>query len=72
MHQNLTFPVHPDPISGCTAGTKLYGFGPPQPGDRHGDIMVDTAKSRAVYASGSLSPARRTASRRGACEGRRG
>jgi len=50
VHQNLTFPVHPDPISGMHCWHQAVRVRPAQPGDRHGDIAVDTAKSRAVYA----------------------
>lgn len=50
VHQNLTFPVHPDPISGMHCWHQAVRVRPAEPGDRHGDIAVDTSKSRAVYA----------------------
>lgn len=49
VHQNLTFPVHPDPISGMHCWHQAVRVRPAQPDDRHGDISVDTTKSRAVY-----------------------
>ena len=49
MHQNLTFPVHPDPISGMHCWHQAVRVRPAAPGDRHGDIAVDTGKARAVY-----------------------
>ncbi|MHB1928461.1 MAG: formate dehydrogenase, partial [Acidimicrobiales bacterium] len=49
VHQNLTFPVHPDPISGMHCWHQAVRVGPAEPGDAHGDIAVDTAKARDVY-----------------------
>jgi len=49
VHQNLTFPVHPDPISGMHCWHQAVRVRPAGPGDAHGDITVDTAKARAVY-----------------------
>ena len=49
VHQNLTFPVHPDPISGMHCWHQAVRVGPARPGDEHGDIAVDTAKARTVY-----------------------
>ncbi len=64
VHQNLTFPVHPDPISGMHCWHQAVRVRPALPGDRHGDIAVDTAKAREVYRrwlartrpAGSVSP----------------
>ncbi|HLI38317.1 MAG TPA: molybdopterin dinucleotide binding domain-containing protein [Streptosporangiaceae bacterium] len=64
VHQNLTFPVHPDPISGMHCWHQAVRVTPARPGDRHGDIAVDTAKAREVYRkwmaktrpAGSVSP----------------
>jgi len=64
VHQNLTFPVHPDPISGMHCWHQAVRVTPAADGDRHGDIVVDTAKARAVYRewlsltrpAGSVSP----------------
>ena len=49
VHQNLTFPVHPDPISGMHCWHQAVRVTPAAPDDRAGDISVDTAKSRQVY-----------------------
>jgi len=49
VHQNLTFPVHPDPISGMHCWHQAVRVTPAQPGDRHGDVAVDTVKARQVY-----------------------
>jgi hypothetical protein len=48
--QNLTFPVHPDPISGMHCWHQAVRVTPAGPDDRAGDISVDTAKAREVYA----------------------
>ena len=64
VHQNLTFPVHPDPISGMHCWHQAVRVRPAQPGDAHGDIAVDTERARAVYRewmeqtrpAGSVSP----------------
>ena len=49
VHQNLTFPVHPDPISGQHCWHQAVRVTRAQPGDACGDIAVDTAKSADVY-----------------------
>ena len=49
VHQNLTFSVHPDPISGQHCWHQAVHVRRAQPGDACGDIHVDTEKSRAVY-----------------------
>ncbi len=49
VHQNLTFPVHPDPISGMHCWHQAVRVRRAQPGDRPGDVAVDTARSRQVY-----------------------
>ena len=49
MHQNITFPVHPDPISGMHCWHQKVSLEPARPGDRYADIFVDIAKSREVY-----------------------
>jgi hypothetical protein len=64
VHQNLTFPVQPDPISGMHCWHQAVRVMPARPGDAHGDIGVDTAKARQVYEAwmatarpaGSVSP----------------
>ena len=49
VHQNLTFPVQPDPISGAHAWHQRVRLERALDGDREGDISVDTAKSHEVY-----------------------
>ena len=49
VHQNLVFPVHPDPISGAHAWHQRVRVRPAGPGDREGDIVVDTNVSRRIY-----------------------
>jgi len=49
VHQNLTFPVQPDPISGSHCWHQKVKVSPAQPGDRYGDISVDTTKAHEVY-----------------------
>jgi anaerobic selenocysteine-containing dehydrogenase len=49
VHQNLTFPVHPDPVSGQHCWHQAVRVRPAEPGDSYGDISVDTAKAREVY-----------------------
>ena len=64
VHQNLTFAVQPDPISGMHCWHQAVRVRPADPGDAHGDITVDTGKSREVYrqwmtrvrAAGQVSP----------------
>jgi anaerobic selenocysteine-containing dehydrogenase len=49
VHQNLTFPVHPDPISGMHCWHQAVRVRKAESTDTYGDIHVDTEKSRAVY-----------------------
>lgn len=50
VHQNLTHAVHPDPISGQHCWLqKAIDVRKAEPGDRLGDVRVDTRKSMAVY-----------------------
>ena len=49
VHQNLTFAVHPDPISGAHAWHQKVRVTKAEPGDQEGDVVVDTARSHAVY-----------------------
>ena len=49
VHQNLTFPVHPDPISGMHCWHQAVRVTKAKPADKPGDIFVDTQKSREVY-----------------------
>ncbi|MEO6392789.1 MAG: molybdopterin dinucleotide binding domain-containing protein, partial [Pyrinomonadaceae bacterium] len=49
VHQNLTFPVHPDPISGMHCWHQAVRVKRAEADDSYGDIQVDTAKSHEVY-----------------------
>jgi anaerobic selenocysteine-containing dehydrogenase len=50
VHQNLTHAVHPDPVSGAHCWLqKAVNVSKAGPGDRHGDVWVDTHRSMAVY-----------------------
>jgi anaerobic selenocysteine-containing dehydrogenase len=49
VHQNLTFPVQPDPVSGQHCWHQKVTVAKPGPDDHYGDIFVDTAKSFEVY-----------------------
>jgi anaerobic selenocysteine-containing dehydrogenase len=49
VHQNLTFPVQPDPISGMHCWHQAVRVKKAGPGDRYADVSVDTAKARKAY-----------------------
>ena len=49
VHQNLTFPVHPDPISGMHCWHQAVRVRPAAPGDSYGDVSVDVDKAHEVY-----------------------
>jgi len=49
VHQNMTFPVHPDPISGMHCWHQAVRVKRAEHGDNTGDVFVDTQKSREVY-----------------------
>ena len=49
VHQNLVFPVQPDPVSGAHCWHQKVRIERPGPEDRYGDIFVDTSKSHEVY-----------------------
>jgi anaerobic selenocysteine-containing dehydrogenase len=49
VHQNLTFPVHPDPLSGMHCWHQAVKVSKAEPGDEYGEIVVDTAKSHRVF-----------------------
>lgn len=49
VHQNITFPVHPDPISGMHCWHQKVRVEKAREGDHYGDIFVDTNKSMEVY-----------------------
>ncbi len=49
VHQNLTFPVQPDPISGQHCWHQAVRVRRAEPGDFYGDVSVDTRKAQAAY-----------------------
>jgi len=49
VHQNLTFPVQPDPISGMHCWHQAVRVVKAAAGDANGDIAVDTTKSRQAF-----------------------
>ena len=49
VNQNLTFPVHPDPISGMHCWHQAVRIEKSQVDDRYGDIVVDTNRSHELY-----------------------
>ncbi len=49
VHQNLTFPVQPDPVSGMHCWHQRVTLEKADDGDRYGDIFVDTSVAHAVY-----------------------
>jgi anaerobic selenocysteine-containing dehydrogenase len=49
VHQNLTFPVHPDPVSGQHCWHQAVRVEPAAPTDAFGDISVDTARAHEIY-----------------------
>jgi anaerobic selenocysteine-containing dehydrogenase len=49
VHQNLTFPVHPDPISGMHCWHQKVVVEAAHPEDRYGDVYVDTRRAHEVY-----------------------
>ena len=49
VHQNLTFPVQPDPVSGSHCWHQKVKVTRAEPQDRYGDIHVDTHRSHEVF-----------------------
>jgi anaerobic selenocysteine-containing dehydrogenase len=49
VHQNLTFPVQPDPVSGQHCWHQKVRIERPGAGDRYGDVFVDTNRAHEVY-----------------------
>ncbi len=45
----MTFPVHPDPLSGMHCWHQAVRVTKAKRGDRYGDIAVDTEKSHQVF-----------------------
>jgi anaerobic selenocysteine-containing dehydrogenase len=49
VHQNLTFAVHPDPVSGMHCWHQQVKVERAKEGDRYGDVLVDTNRSHEIY-----------------------
>ncbi|MBF0279142.1 MAG: molybdopterin-dependent oxidoreductase [SAR324 cluster bacterium] len=49
VHQNITFPVHPDPVSGMHCWHQKVRLEKAHTGDKYGDVFVDTEKSFQIY-----------------------
>jgi anaerobic selenocysteine-containing dehydrogenase len=49
VHQNLTFPVQPDPVSGMHCWHQAVTVSKAGPDDKYGDVVVDTKKSVAIF-----------------------
>ncbi len=49
VHQNLAFPVHPDPVSGMHCWHQAVRVRKALPDDAYGDIAVDTEAAHQVY-----------------------
>ncbi len=49
VHQNASFCVQPDPISGMQCWHQRVRITPAESGDEYGDVVVDTGKSREAY-----------------------
>jgi anaerobic selenocysteine-containing dehydrogenase len=49
VHQNLTFPVHPDPVSGQHCWHQAVRVRRAEATDRYGDISVDLEQAHEVY-----------------------
>src|SRR5713226_6417068 len=49
VHQNLTFAVHPDPVSGMHCWHQKVTVEAAHAGDHYGDVFVDRRKAQQVY-----------------------
>ena len=49
VHQNVAFPVHPDPISGMHCWHQAVRVRRAEAGDSYGDVSVDVEKAHEVY-----------------------
>ena len=49
VHQNLIFPVQPDPISGMHCWHQKVSVSPARADDRYGDVEVNTRKAAEVW-----------------------
>ncbi|MBT5721294.1 MAG: formate dehydrogenase, partial [Candidatus Marinimicrobia bacterium] len=45
VHQNITHAANPDPISGAHCWLQKVSISVPEPGEKYGDVYVDTNKS---------------------------
>ena len=51
VHQNLTFPVHPDPVSGMHCWHQAVKIQKAKPSAQYGEIVVDTEKAHQIFKS---------------------
>jgi len=58
VHQNLTFSVHPDPISGMHCWHQAVRVSPAAPGDRHGTLRWTPGGRTRSTGAGCARPAR--------------
>ena len=49
VHQNLTFPVQPDPVSGMHCWLQRVRVEPAHADDHYGDVVVDTRRSHQLF-----------------------
>ena len=49
VHQNMTFPVHPDPVSGQHCWHQAVRIRRAEPSDAYGDVVADTARMHEIY-----------------------
>lgn len=49
VHQNLIFPVQPDPVSGAHCWHQKVRMEKPGPDERYGDIFIDTNVAHEIY-----------------------
>lgn len=49
VHQNITFPVHPDPVSGMHCWHQKVSIEKAHAEDKYGDVFVDTNQSMQIY-----------------------
>jgi anaerobic selenocysteine-containing dehydrogenase len=49
VHQNLAFPVHPDPVSGMHCWHQAVRVRKAVEGDRYGDIFADTRRAHEIF-----------------------
>ncbi len=49
VHQNLAFPVHPDPVSGQHCWHQAVRVTKAESGDQYGDVVADPARAEEAY-----------------------